>query len=129
MAKSGKKRSRSIVSVVVYTNHNPQLSLVSNISRLIRWSLLLQSYWLDVRHIRAADSVINMFPVLVFLTVFLPPTLFPLLIYFPSEVRKYSILETPVFMEEGLKAPSFVGPAPRLLLSLSLSGQGEGGVN
>ena len=50
-----------VVPVVVYTDHNP-LTFLNSLQcpnqRLIRWSLLLQSYWLDIRHIKGSDNVV-----------------------------------------------------------------------
>ena len=49
------------VPVVVYTDHNPLLflnSLQCPNQRLIRWSLFLQSHWLDIRHIKGAENVV-----------------------------------------------------------------------
>lgn len=47
--------------VVVFTDHNPLTflqSLHSPNQRLIRWALFLQSYSLDIRHIRGVDNVV-----------------------------------------------------------------------
>ena len=47
--------------VVVYTDHNPLTflhSLHSPNQRLIRWTLFLQAYTLDIRHIKGKDNVI-----------------------------------------------------------------------
>lgn len=50
-----------VVPVVVYTDHNP-LTFLNSLQcpnqRLIRWSLLLQSYWLDIRYIKGSDNVV-----------------------------------------------------------------------
>jgi hypothetical protein len=47
--------------VIVYTDHNP-LTFINKMKnknqRLLRWSLLLQEYNLDIRHIRGKDNVI-----------------------------------------------------------------------
>ena len=47
--------------VIVYTDHNP-LTFINKMKnknqRLLRWSLLLQQYNLDIRHIRGKDNVI-----------------------------------------------------------------------
>lgn len=48
------------VSLVVFTDHNPLSflqSLHSPNQRLIRWALFLQSYSLDIRHIRGVDNI------------------------------------------------------------------------
>ena len=51
----------SCMPVVVFTDHNP-LTFLSSLQcpnqRLIRWALLLQSYSLDIRHIRGRDNVV-----------------------------------------------------------------------
>ncbi|MCU7801257.1 MAG: reverse transcriptase, partial [gamma proteobacterium symbiont of Lucinoma myriamae] len=48
-------------SVIVYTDHNP-LTFINKMKnknqRLLRWSLALQEYNLDIRHIRGRDNVI-----------------------------------------------------------------------
>ena len=47
--------------VIVYTDHNPLTfinKMKNKIQRLLRWSLLLQDYNLDIRHIRGKDNVI-----------------------------------------------------------------------
>ena len=48
-------------TVVVYSDHNP-LTFLSNLQspsqRLTRWALFLQSYNLDIRHIRGLDNVV-----------------------------------------------------------------------
>lgn len=47
--------------VVVFTDHNPLTflsSLQSPNQRLIRWALLLQSYSLNIRHIKGRDNVV-----------------------------------------------------------------------
>lgn len=47
--------------VVVYSDHNPLTflhSLQSPNQRLIRWSLFLQPYPLDIRHIRGVENVL-----------------------------------------------------------------------
>lgn len=46
---------------VVFTDHNPLTflnSLQNPNQRLIRWSLFLQSYCLDVRYVKGVDNVI-----------------------------------------------------------------------
>ena len=47
--------------VIVYTDHNP-LTFINKMhnknQRLVRWSLILQEYMLDIRHIRGKDNVI-----------------------------------------------------------------------
>lgn len=47
--------------IVVYTDHNP-LTFLNSLQcpnqRLIRWSLFLQSYSLDIRHIRGVENVV-----------------------------------------------------------------------
>ncbi len=47
--------------VVVYTDHNP-LTFLNSFhcpnQRLIRWSLFLQAYSLDIRHIRGSENVV-----------------------------------------------------------------------
>lgn len=46
---------------VVYTDHNPLTflhSLQSPIQRRIRWSLFLQPYSLEIRHLKGADNVL-----------------------------------------------------------------------
>lgn len=50
-----------VVPVLVYTDHNPLTFLTSlqcPNQRLIRWSLSLQSYWLDIPYIRGSDNVV-----------------------------------------------------------------------
>ena len=53
--------SNSPYTVVVYTDHNP-LVFISRMKnknqRLLRWSLLLQNYNLDIRHIRGKHNVV-----------------------------------------------------------------------
>lgn len=48
-------------SVMVFTDHNP-LTFLSSLQnpnrRLVRWALFLQSYSLDIRHIRGQDNVV-----------------------------------------------------------------------
>jgi hypothetical protein len=49
-------------SVVVYTDHNPLVFLHkmrNKNQRLLRWSLILQEYNLDIRHIPGKDNVIG----------------------------------------------------------------------
>ena len=47
--------------VVVYTDHNP-LTFLNSLQcpnqRLIRWSLMLQSYWLEIRYIKGVENVV-----------------------------------------------------------------------
>ena len=46
--------------IVVYTDHNPLTFLhrmKSKNRRLLNWSLFLQGYNLDIRHVRAVDNV------------------------------------------------------------------------
>lgn len=47
--------------VVVYTDHNP-LTFLNSLhcpnQRLIRWSLFLQSYSLEIHHIKGKDNVV-----------------------------------------------------------------------
>ena len=51
----------SHISLVVFTDHNP-LTFLSKIKnknqRLVRWSLLLQNYNLEIRHIKGRDNVV-----------------------------------------------------------------------
>lgn len=50
-----------IMPTVVYTDHNPLTflhSLQSPNQRLIRWSLFLQPYSLEIRHLKGADNVL-----------------------------------------------------------------------
>jgi RNase H-like domain found in reverse transcriptase/Reverse transcriptase (RNA-dependent DNA polymerase)/Integrase zinc binding domain/Integrase core domain len=53
--------SSSISPIVVFTDHNP-LSFLNKMrsknQRLLRWSLMLQEYHLDIRHIRGKDNII-----------------------------------------------------------------------
>lgn len=47
--------------LVVYTDHNPLTflrSLRCPNQRLMRWSLFLQAYDLDIQHIKGADNII-----------------------------------------------------------------------
>ncbi|KAK4314243.1 hypothetical protein Pmani_014397 [Petrolisthes manimaculis] len=47
--------------VTVYTDHNPLVFLERmklNNQRLLRWSLTLQPYNLDIRHIKGTDNLI-----------------------------------------------------------------------
>lgn len=50
----------SISPIVVYTDHNP-LVFLSRMSganqRLLRWSLTLQEYSLDIRHKKGVENV------------------------------------------------------------------------
>lgn len=53
--------SSSSLPVVVYSDHNPLVflhKLKSKNQRLLRWSLMLQEYVLDIRHIKGKDNVI-----------------------------------------------------------------------
>ncbi len=53
--------SCGIMPTVVYTDHNPLTflhSLQSPNQRLIRWSLFLQPYSLEIRHLKGADNVL-----------------------------------------------------------------------
>lgn len=47
--------------VVVYADHNP-LTFLNSLQcpnqRLIRWSLMLQSYWLDIGYIKGSENVV-----------------------------------------------------------------------
>ncbi|XP_041824841.1 uncharacterized protein LOC121629272 [Melanotaenia boesemani] len=50
-----------MVPLVVYTDHNPLTflrSLKSPNPRLVRWSLFLQGYDLDIRHIKGPDNIL-----------------------------------------------------------------------
>jgi hypothetical protein len=52
---------RGVVPIVVYTDHNPLTYLRSMMfpnQRIMRWCLFLQSFHLDVRHIRGTENVI-----------------------------------------------------------------------
>jgi hypothetical protein len=53
--------SSSTSPIVVFTDHNP-LSFLNKMrsknQRLLRWSLMLQEYHLDIRHIRGKDNII-----------------------------------------------------------------------
>lgn len=47
--------------MVIYTDHNPLTffnSLRGPNQRLIRWSLSLQAYILDIRHIKGKDNLV-----------------------------------------------------------------------
>lgn len=47
--------------LVVFTDHNPLTflhKLKNKNQRLMRWSLMLQQYSLDVKHIKGPDSII-----------------------------------------------------------------------
>lgn len=47
--------------LIIYTDHNPLVFLTrmkNNNQRLMRWSLFLQTFELDIRHIRGKDNVI-----------------------------------------------------------------------
>ena len=51
----------SVKPIVVFSDHNPLTflhKLKNKNQRLLRWSLLLQEYDLDIRHIRGRDNVI-----------------------------------------------------------------------
>ncbi|KAI3352072.1 hypothetical protein L3Q82_020890 [Scortum barcoo] len=52
--------SSGVGPVVVYTDHNP-LTFLCSLScpnrRLMRWTLFLQSHYLDIRHIKGRDNV------------------------------------------------------------------------
>ena len=53
--------SSSSLPVVVYSDHNPLVfihKMRNNNQRLLRWSLFLQEYNLDIRHIKGKDNVI-----------------------------------------------------------------------
>ena len=53
--------SSSSLPVVVYSDHNPLVflhKLKSKNQRLLRWSLMLQEYVLDIRHIKGKDNII-----------------------------------------------------------------------
>ena len=53
--------SSASVPLEVFTDHNPLTflnRLKSKNQRLLRWSLLLQSYNLDIKHIRGKDNVV-----------------------------------------------------------------------
>ena len=50
-----------VAPVVVYTDHNPLTflhTLRSPNQRVIRWSLFLQAYDLDIRHIKGHENVV-----------------------------------------------------------------------
>lgn len=52
--------SAGIMPIVVYTDHNPLTflhSLQNPNQRLIRWSLFLQPYALDIRHLKGKNNV------------------------------------------------------------------------
>lgn len=47
--------------VVIFTDHNPLVFLDrmrNNNQRLMRWSIILQGYNLEIRHIRGRDNVV-----------------------------------------------------------------------
>ena len=50
-----------VVPIVVFTDHNP-LTFINSLrcpnQRLIRWSLFLQAYNLDIRHIKGHENVV-----------------------------------------------------------------------
>ena len=53
--------SSSNSPIVVYSDHNPLVflhKLKDKNQRLLRWSLMLQEYSLDIRHIKGKDNVI-----------------------------------------------------------------------
>lgn len=53
--------SSSSSAIVVYSDHNPLVflhKLKDKNQRLLRWSLMLQEYSLDIRHIKGKDNVI-----------------------------------------------------------------------
>ena len=53
--------SSSSLPVIVYSDHNPLVflhKLKSKNRRLLRWSLMLQSYNLEINHIEGKDNVI-----------------------------------------------------------------------
>ena len=53
--------STTVHKVLVFTDHNPLTFLhkmKNKNQRLLRWSLILQEYNLDIRHIRGKDNVI-----------------------------------------------------------------------
>ena len=52
--------SNSTYPIVVYTDHNPLtfLSKTTKNQRLLRWSLFLQSYNLELYHIKGKDNVL-----------------------------------------------------------------------
>ena len=53
--------STSGCPIVVYSDHNPLVflhKLKTKNQRLLRWSLLLQEYDLDIRHIKGRENVI-----------------------------------------------------------------------
>ena len=48
-------------AILVFTDHNPLTFIHQNKMsnhRILRWALLLQSYHLEVRHIRGVDNLI-----------------------------------------------------------------------
>ena len=48
--------------IVVFSDHNPLIfihKMKNKNQRLLRWSLLLQKYNLDIRHIRGKDNIIS----------------------------------------------------------------------
>ena len=51
----------TVSAIVVYMDHNPLTflhKLKNKNQRLMRWSLMLQQYCLDMKHIRGQDNVI-----------------------------------------------------------------------
>ena len=53
--------SSSSLPIVVYSDHNPLVfihKMKGKNQRLLRWSLMLQEYVLDIRHIKGKDNVI-----------------------------------------------------------------------
>ena len=48
--------------IVVFSDHNPLIfihKMKNKNQRLLRWSLLLQEYNLDIRHIKGKDNIIS----------------------------------------------------------------------
>ena len=48
--------------IVVFSDHNPLIfihMMKNKNQRLLRWSLLLQEYNLDIRHIKGKDEIIS----------------------------------------------------------------------
>ena len=50
-----------ISTLVVYTDHNP-LTFINRMKNknqmILRWSLIMQSYNLDIRHIKGKDNIL-----------------------------------------------------------------------
>ena len=47
---------------IVFSDHNPLIfihKMINKNQRLLRWSLLLQKYNLDIRHIKGKDNIIS----------------------------------------------------------------------